>query len=497
MFAHLNGSVLKLLAHAVLDLFPQAQLFQDWVEGPLFCARFQVPENCKTVDLDIVENRLIELQNQKVELYPMEMALVSAQALFKANKQRYLQTEVGRTLKNTIDVVKIGPYYDLDRFGFQAEYSKINFKLLSSAITGEKETFLTIIGLVADDKKDLKEFLKQYKNLQKHSHFIYNQEMKFFNQEVLLPNGLKILNCLKQEIDNVFFENGFEKFKVLNSHKEIKKILQVTAENEPSQKVFTWACESKSSHFSPNPLKIGLFQIENNTFDRWMNLVNQESIEEQCISCLNFYRQIIKILGFSYRVRYQRGKCPQLHKILMRVLEPFDAEMTVAKEDHFLLQFDLIDGYGRTLLNPLIKVEKPSFINGKSSYVISGTFCSSLEMLLGQVIEHHKGELPIKWCAQQLKILALKEGLDFGLKLFDYFRKNKIKVSLDSSDQKLSTKLQVAWEEKIPLVVIVGQEECKQMKLTVKNQRLNKELKCSKEELLEVLLEELKEREEN
>ncbi|MGK3947063.1 His/Gly/Thr/Pro-type tRNA ligase C-terminal domain-containing protein, partial [Streptomyces caeruleatus] len=75
--------------------------------------------------------------------------------------------------------------------------------------------------------------------------------------------------------------------------------------------------------------------------------------------------------------------------------------------------------------------------------------------------------------------------------------KNKIKVSLDSSDQKLSTKLQVAWEEKIPLVVIVGQEECKQMKLTVKNQRLNKELKCSKEELLEVLLEELKEREEN
>lgn len=68
---------------------------------------------------------------------------------------------------------------------------------------------------------------------------------------------------------------------------------------------------------------------------------------------------------------------------------------------------------------------------------------------------------------------------------------------MDTSTQKLGAKLHSACREKVPFVAIVGEKEQNEKKLTVKMQQSNREIRCSKEELLESLLKELKEREES
>ena len=69
---HLGGSFAKLLAYAVLDLFPQAQLICDWVKEDKFSYQFILKNKIDLVDLTVIEDRITYLQNTPLEFKFME-----------------------------------------------------------------------------------------------------------------------------------------------------------------------------------------------------------------------------------------------------------------------------------------------------------------------------------------------------------------------------------------------------------------------------------------
>ncbi|MCH9632112.1 MAG: Threonine--tRNA ligase [Chlamydiae bacterium] len=492
--AHLGGSFSKLLAHAVLDIFPGTQLFQDWVKQSHFCCQFILKNKIDSLDLNLIGDRISQIQNSDLKIHQMEMVPQNAMELFRAQNQRQIEYFLKKCLEPTVSVVKINHFYDLNRWGVLLNLEKKCFKLHSYEIFEKgKNTYLNISGVVADHNQDLKGLLKAHKALKKNSHELLGQDLGLFKGELFLPDGVKLLNCLKNEIQNKFEENNFKEIKLQDSTSNLKKSLLNSELISLGSKYFLWDQHHKKNN---NPLESGLFQIKTHTCDHWISVVNRKSIQDECISYLNFYRQIIKILGFSYRVKCGGGLCPKLREVIEHSFKKTEIQAEFAESKHLEVSFEILDCYKRVIIEPLLKIER-SPEEGENNFVIEGTFCSSIEMLLAQVVEHYQGELPQKWRKLQLKILSLEKGKDFAVELYDYFEKNNIAVTMDTSTQKLGAKLHSACREKVPFVAIVGEKEQNEKKLTVKMQQSNREIRCSKEELLESLLKELKEREES
>ncbi len=488
---HLGGSFAKLLAYAVLDLFPQAQLICDWVKEDKFSYQFILKNKIDLVDLTVIEDRITYLQNTPLEFKFMEMVPSNAAELFRAQNQYGLERALKRLAEPTINVIQINQFYDLNCFGASSEDAKKSFKLLSYKIEDkEKNTFLTITGLAAQNKEELKKLLKAHKSLEKNSHTDIGPNLSLFNEELFLPKGLKLLKYLKKEIDTLFQSNQFEEIKLLDQKNDFKKRLIGSGVLTLGSKYFLWHQKGRKSK---NPLEYGLFKIKNHTCDHWISIVNSTSIVNECISCLNFYKQIIKILGFSYRVKVQGDSCSKLYEIISSALEQADLKAEYIKGKDFEVCFEILDCYERTVLKPFWKIERVSLKEGGDCYAIEGTVCTSLEMLLAQLIEHYKGKLPLKWGGEQLKILTLDEGQTYAMELYEFFKRNNILVTIDSSEQKLSAKLSRACKEKVPNLAIIGKKELEQNKLTVRTQSFSGEKRCSKEELLEDLVKQLKE----
>lgn len=475
------------MAFAVLDLFPKTELVEDWVQHGHFCYQFIFRNKASALDLKLIEDRMLQIEQQGFNPYLMEMIPKNAAELFKSVGQHELVRRMHDIDSSTVKVVRFNHYYDLCQEPIAIDSQKIPFKLSRYELN---EDSLIIFGMCSKDKEGLKVLIKQDKQLQKNLHTLWLEDLEIFKGEVFLPAGCLMIENLKSEINNEFEKNNFKPIDFIQPVEDLKKSLSSLALLNPQTKYFLWG---KEPVLSANPLDYGLFQLEKGTYDQWISVVDLDTIEQECISCLKFYEQIIKILGFSYRVKYNVGQNPTLCKILEKVFELSQIEAICTKGSHFEVIFEMVDRYGRALLKPSWRIEKIAAPEGKKGFVLIGAFCNSLEKLLALMLEQSEGELALKWCPKQLAILTLGNKQKFAQTLYDYFKKNRIKVSIDSSTEKLSAKLYQACKEKIPYVAIVGEKEQELEELTVKLQRSHRELKCSKEKLLEYLEEELKE----
>ena len=123
-----------------------------------------------------------------------------------------------------------------------------------------------------------------------------------------------------------------------------------------------------------------------------------------------------------------------------------------------------------------------------------GAFCR----LVGFLLEHHGGKLPLWLAPEQLRLVTVgdkPEVIDYARKLRDLAIDLGIRVSLDASDHSVGKKIQRVELEKIPCSLVIGEKELKD-KRTVP--RLRNDLKKGDgrdhkpEEILETLAREIR-----
>ncbi|MCM8816051.1 MAG: His/Gly/Thr/Pro-type tRNA ligase C-terminal domain-containing protein, partial [Candidatus Omnitrophica bacterium] len=84
----------------------------------------------------------------------------------------------------------------------------------------------------------------------------------------------------------------------------------------------------------------------------------------------------------------------------------------------------------------------------------------SLERFFGILVEHYSGNFPVWLAPVQVKILTVSEKfVSYGEKILDICRQNKIRTDIDLSSESLGKKIRVAENEKVPVMVIVGDKE--------------------------------------
>jgi len=87
---------------------------------------------------------------------------------------------------------------------------------------------------------------------------------------------------------------------------------------------------------------------------------------------------------------------------------------------------------------------------------------STHERFIGFLLEHYAGNLPVWLCPKQVAILPLSDKYqDYAEKLLKYLKKYDIRGLVDDRSESIGKKIRDAEIKKIPLMLIVGENEAK------------------------------------
>lgn len=132
--------------------------------------------------------------------------------------------------------------------------------------------------------------------------------------------------------------------------------------------------------------------------------------------------------------------------------------------------------------------------NFKTPIMIHRAILGSLERFFGILIEHYKGNFPLWLSPEQLRILPISERHhSFCIQLKENL-KEKFRIGIDLRNEKINKKIRDAEEEKVPYMIIVGDREIKEEKLSLRKHREGEIGSFGLEEIIEKLEKEIENR---
>ncbi|MBS3137601.1 threonine--tRNA ligase [Candidatus Woesearchaeota archaeon] len=218
-------STAHLLAHAVIELFPEAKLtigpvveegfFYD-IDHPAFH-----PE-----DLEKIEKRMKEIVDRKLEISRKEYPIGEALKLFENNPYKIeLIKEQANNGEKTVSVYHQGKFFDLCTGPHVPNTGKIKaVKLMKLAgaywrADVKNKQLQRIYGISFADKKDLNEYLRVLEEAKKRDHRKLGKELDLFFFSDLVgagltlwtPKGTMLRNLLDDYVWQLRKERGYQK----------------------------------------------------------------------------------------------------------------------------------------------------------------------------------------------------------------------------------------------------------------------------------------------
>ena len=125
--------------------------------------------------------------------------------------------------------------------------------------------------------------------------------------------------------------------------------------------------------------------------------------------------------------------------------------------------------------------------------MIHRAIAGSLERFMSILIEHYAGAFPLWLSPVQVKIIPVRTNHnDYAKQVFELLKENNVRAELDDADENLGSKVRDAKNNKIPYWVVIGDKEIEAGKVTLESRDIGQLGQISKKELIEKLLEEIK-----
>jgi threonyl-tRNA synthetase len=105
----------------------------------------------------------------------------------------------------------------------------------------------------------------------------------------------------------------------------------------------------------------------------------------------------------------------------------------------------------------------------KRPFMVHRALLGSLERFFGVLIEHYAGAFPFWIAPVQIKILNISDAQnEYCRQLHDKLRKEGFRVELDLRNEKIGYKIREAQVEKVPHMIIIGNEEMEKNLVSVR-----------------------------
>ncbi len=131
----------------------------------------------------------------------------------------------------------------------------------------------------------------------------------------------------------------------------------------------------------------------------------------------------------------------------------------------------------------------------KTPYCIHRAPLGTHERFIGILIEHYGGAFPTWLAPVQVRIIPVSEKVaDYAKKVEKTLRTNLIRAETDDSNNTMGKKIRSGTTSKIPLLLIVGEEEAANNTVTVRRYSVEQQQAMPLENLETTLLEEIRDR---
>ncbi|HRN77967.1 MAG TPA: threonine--tRNA ligase [Candidatus Dependentiae bacterium] len=217
----LRHSAAHLLAHAVLELFPDTILTIGPATKEGFFYDFLPTTNFKEEDLTKLEARMHEIAKRNLPITHEQMPKDQARALFKHNK--FKLELIDSIPDDTVGIARQGDFVDLCKGGHVAATGDIkHFKLLS--ISGaywradrNNQALQRIAGTAFPSAKELRLFEQRREEAAKYDHRKLGKELDLFSFHeegvgfpFFHPHGKTVLNTMQHYLRNKLEEAGYQ-----------------------------------------------------------------------------------------------------------------------------------------------------------------------------------------------------------------------------------------------------------------------------------------------
>ncbi len=234
----------------------------------------------------------------------------------------------------------------------------------------------------------------------------------------------------------------------------------------------------------------GLTRVRQFTITEAHNVIRPDQAEEELKSCFDLAMYVLKTLGLEDDVTFRLSKWDpnnkkkylgddnywestqgKLREILEESGKPFveadgeaafygpkidiQAKNVYGKEDTMItIQLDcaIAENFDMYYIDQNGERVRP--------YIVHRTSMGCYERTLAWLIEKYAGKFPTWLCPEQVRVLPISEKyMDYAQKVAAELKANGVDVTVDSRAEKIGYKIREARLDKLPYMLVVGQQE--------------------------------------
>ena len=378
-----------------------------------------------------------------------------------------------------------------------------------------------IYGTAFASKEELNAYLEHLEDIKKRDHNKLGREMRLFTTvdvigqglPLLMPNGVKIVQRLQRWVEDLEDnEWGYIRTKTpLMAKSDLYKIsghwdhykdgMFVLGDEETDKEVFAlrpmtcpfqyYVYKNDQHSYRELPLRYsetstlfrnedsgemhGLTRVRQFTISEGHLIIRPDQVEEELAGCLDLAVHCLTTLGLQDDVTYRLSKWEKtqgkIRDLLVEKNVPFteadgeaafygpkidiQAKNVYGKEDTMItIQLDcaIAENFDMYFIDQNGDKVRP--------YVIHRTSMGCYERTLAWLIEKYAGKFPTWLCPEQVRVLPISDKYEsYAGEVAKELKKNGVFCSVDNRSEKIGYKIRETRLDKIPYMLVVGQQE--------------------------------------
>ncbi|OEK99481.1 threonine--tRNA ligase [Staphylococcus saprophyticus] len=238
----------------------------------------------------------------------------------------------------------------------------------------------------------------------------------------------------------------------------------------------------------------GLFRVKTFNQDDAHIYVSQNQIESEILNVLNLIDKVYTVFGFDYSIELSTRPDDYMGDIdlwnfaetsLENVLNYNKLNYTVNEKDGAFygpkIDIHINDALGRSHQCGTIQLDFQmpekfdlNYINENNEkerpVVIHRAIYGSIDRFLGILLEHFGGNLPLWLAPNQVNIIPVNNKIHLAHveQIKKHLKSNGIRVTVDSSDEKMGYKIRQSQIKKVPYTIVIGDNEVRDNTLSIR-----------------------------
>lgn len=244
----------------------------------------------------------------------------------------------------------------------------------------------------------------------------------------------------------------------------------------------------------------GLTRVRQFTISEGHNVIRPDQTEEELSNCLNLANYVLTTLGLHDDVTYRLSKWDPANKkkylgddayweksqgALRKILIEKNLKFTEADGEAAFygpkIDIQAKNVYGKEDTMITIQLDcaiaenfDMYYIDEKGEhvrpYIIHRTSLGCYERTLAWLIEKYAGKFPTWLCAEQVRVLPISDKyLGYAEEIKKELVRNGVDATVDSRSEKIGFKIREAHNDKLPYMLVVGQKEEEEKKVSVRS----------------------------